>query len=303
MKINDNKKEYLNDKYVIKYIDYIKYEKKLSDNTVLSYLNDIEKLYNYDKYYYKLSSEDLNKYLQKFDCLDSKSLAHLITALRSLYGFLYKEGVISNNPCKDIAMPKIEAKLPDYLTIEEINVLLDVKLEKPNDYRNKAMLELAFATGLRVSELVNLKVSDINFDDCYLRVMGKGKKERIVPIDDTALKYVKFYIVYYRNSLLKNKDSEYLFISSYGTKITRQAFFKLIKSQAEKKGINKEISPHTLRHSFASILLKNGANIRVIQELLGHEDLKTTQIYTHLINEKLKKDYEDYHPRSCKDRA
>lgn len=303
MKINDNKKEYLNDKYVIKYIDYIKYEKKLSDNTVLSYLNDIEKLYNYDKYYYKLSSEDLNKYLQKFDCLDSKSLAHLITVLRSLYGFLYKEGVISNNPCKDITMPKIEAKLPDYLTIEEINVLLDVKLEKPNDYRNKAMLELAFATGLRVSELVNLKVSDINFDDCYLRVMGKGKKERIVPIDDAALNYVKFYIVYYRNSLLKNKDSEYLFISSYGTKITRQAFFKLIKSQAEKKGINKEISPHTLRHSFASILLKNGANIRVIQELLGHEDLKTTQIYTHLINEKLKKDYEDYHPRSCKDRA
>ena len=235
------------------------------------------------------------------DYLDSRSLAHLITVLRSFYSFLSKEGIINQNLCSDIVMPKIEAKLPSYLTSEEVNKLLDIKLEKPNDYRNKAMLELAFATGLRVSELVNLKVSDINFNDCYLRVMGKGKKERIVPIDDMALKYVKAYLDYYRNKLLKNKDSEYLFISSYGTTITRQAFFKLIKGECEKKGIEKEISPHTLRHSFASILLKNGANIRVIQELLGHEDLKTTQIYTHLINEKLKKDYEEYHPRSHKE--
>lgn len=298
MEKDSNKRDYLNDTYITKYIDYIKYEKRLSENTIESYLNDIEKLYLYDKNYFKLKSNDLSKYLQSLDYLNSRSLAHLITVLRSFYGFLSREGIINQNPCFDIVMPKIEAKLPNYLISEEVSKLLDIKLEKPNDYRNKAMLELAFATGLRVSELVNLKVSDINFNDCYLRVMGKGKKERIVPIDDVALKYVKVYLDYYRNKLLKNKDSEYLFISSYGTKITRQAFFKLIKGECEKKGIEKEISPHTLRHSFASILLKNGANIRVIQELLGHEDLKTTQIYTHLINEKLKKDYEEYHPRS-----
>lgn len=301
MQKDSNKRDYLNDTYITKYIDYIKYEKRLSENTIKSYLNDIKKLYLYDKNYFKLKNNDLNKYLQSLDHLDSRSLAHLITVLRSFYGFLSREGIINQNPCSDIAMPKIWAKLPNYLTSEEVNKLLDIKLEKPNDYRNKAMLELAFATGLRVSELVNLKVSDINFNDCYLRVMGKGKKERIVPIDDVALKYVKVYSNYYRNKLLKNKDSEYLFISSYGTKITRQAFFKLIKGECEKKGIEKEISPHTLRHSFASILLKNGANIRVIQELLGHEDLETTQIYTHLINEKLKKDYEEYHPRSHKE--
>lgn len=301
MQKDSNKRDYLNDTYITKYIDYIKYEKRLSENTIKSYLNDIEKLYLYDKNYFKFKNNDLNKYLQSLDHLDSRSLAHLITVLRSFYGFLSREGIINQNPCSDIAMPKIGAKLPNYLTSEEVNKLLDIKLEKPNDYRNKAMLELAFATGLRVSELVNLKVSDINFNDCYLRVMGKGKKERIVPIDDVALKYVKVYLNYYRNKLLKNKDSEYLFISSYGTKITRQAFFKLIKGECEKKRIEKEISPHTLRHSFASILLKNGANIRVIQELLGHEDLETTQIYTHLINEKLKKDYEEYHPRSHKE--
>ena len=299
-KISENN-NCLNDDYIKKYINYIKYEKRLSSNTILSYLNDIERLYNYNKKYYNFGENDINKYLSTLNYLDSKSLAHSITALRSLYGFLAKEGIISITPCKNINMPKLKANLPEYLTAEEINRLLDIDLNKPNDYRNKAMLELDFATGLRVSELVNLKVSDINFFDCYLRVIGKGSKERIVPIDDTALKYVKIYIDYYRNVLLKNKDSEYLFISSYGTKITRQAFFKLIKSECAKKKINKEISPHTLRHTFASVLLKNGANIRVIQELLGHEDLKTTQIYTHLINEKLKKDYEEYHPRSHKE--
>ena len=162
------------------------------------------------------------------------------------------------------------------------------------------MLELLIATGLRISELTNLRVSDIDFSECYLRVLGKGRKERIVPIDDEALYYTKLYLEYYRNSLLKKNDSEYLFISSYGKKITRQSFFKFLKEECSKKGIKKEVSPHTLRHSFASILLKNGANIRIIQELLGHEDLKTTQIYTHLIDEKLKKDYEEYHPRSHK---
>lgn len=292
--------DFLQDKYINVYLDYLKYEKKLSENTIMSYSNDLKHFFIKNINYLNLKEKDLSNYIRSLNSLDRRSLAHHLTVLNSFYSFLLSEEIISYNPCANLKMPKITPKLPDYLTREEINKLLDIKLEKPNDYRNKAMLELAFASGLRVSELTNLKISDINFDDCYVRVLGKGSKERIVPIIDTALNYVKLYIDLYRNSLLKQHDSEYIFISSYGTKITRQAFFKFIKEECSRKNIKKEISPHTLRHSFASTLLKGGANIKVIQELLGHEDLKTTQIYTHLIDEKLKKDYEEFHPRSHK---
>jgi len=290
----------MNNTYINKFIDYLKYEKKLSDNTVSSYYNDLKNLYNYNKKYYLFKEKDIYEYIEYLSYLDSNSINHNLSVLNSLYSFLEEENIIKDNPCKKIDRIKISKRLPKFLTEEEINKLLDIKLIKPNDYRNKAILELMYATGLRISELVNLKVSDISFDDCYIRVVGKGSKERIVPIADTALKYLKIYINEKRNYLLKKKDSEYVFISSYGTKITRQAIFKFIKMQAKDKNIKSEISPHTLRHSFASVLLKNGANIRVIQELLGHSDLQTTQIYTHLINEKIKKDYEEYHPRSKK---
>lgn len=288
------------DEFINKYLDYLLYEKNLSKNTLVSYKEDIKDLYNYQKNYLTLKDRDIWQYLNTLNNLSRRSLAHHITVLKSFYGFLESESIINTNPCAKLTMPKLEAKLPEYLTVPEVKKLLDINLKKPKDYRNKAMLELMIATGLRVSELVNLQVSNIDFSDCFVRVLGKGRKERIVPIDDEALYYTKLYLEYYRNSLLKNNDSEYLFISSYGKRITRQAFFKIIKDECQKKGIKKTVSPHTLRHSFASILLKNGANIRVIQELLGHEDLKTTQIYTHLIDEKLKKDYEEYHPRSHK---
>jgi len=288
------------DKYVNKFIDYLKYEKKLSDNTVSSYYNDLKTLYNYNSKYYLFKENDIYKYIEYLSYLDNNSLNHNLSVLNSFYTFLVNDNIIKNNPCSNIDRVKILKKLPNFLTEEEIDKLLDIKLVKPNDYRNKAILEVMYATGMRVSELVNLKVFDISFDDCYIRVLGKGRKERIVPLGNTALKYLKIYIEEKRNYLLKKKDSEYVFISSYGTKITRQAIFKFIKEQAKLKGIDKEISPHSIRHSFASCLLKNGANIRVIQELLGHSDLQTTEIYTHLINEKIKKDYEEYHPRSHK---
>ncbi len=296
----DKEVNFLNDEYLNKYLDYLLYEKNLSRNTLASYKEDIKDLYNYNRNYLKMNDNDILKYLSTLEALSRRSIAHHITVLRSLYGFLTRESIIQVNPCDKLIMPKLEQNLPEYLTSEEIKTLLAIDLKKPKDYRNKAMLELLIATGLRISELTNLRVSDIDFSECYLRVLGKGRKERIVPIDDEALYYTKLYLEYYRNSLLKKNDSEYLFISSYGKKITRQAFFKFLKEECSKKGIKKEVSPHTLRHSFATILLKNGANIRIIQELLGHEDLKTTQIYTHLIDEKLKKDYEEYHPRSHK---
>jgi len=207
------------------------------------------------------------------------------------------ENIIKDNPCGNIVSPKVSKKLPVYLTEEEVNRLLDVKLLTPYDYRNKAMLELLYATGLRISELCNLKLTDLDVHNCFVRVFGKGKKERIVPVTDLALKYLIKYVTEYRNIILKNKVSDYLFISNSLTNISRQGFFKIIKKECQRAGINKNVSPHVLRHSFATHLLKHGADLRIIQELLGHEDISTTQIYAHLVNEKLKDDYQ-YHPRN-----
>jgi integrase/recombinase XerD len=162
------------------------------------------------------------------------------------------------------------------------------------------MLELLYATGLRVSELINLKFNDIDLANDFVRVIGKGSKERIVPINESAVKWMTLYLKDYRPTILKNKNSEYLFISNALKPISRQGFFKIVKQEVVRAGIKKDVSPHVLRHSFATHLLNHGADLRVIQELLGHSDISTTQIYTHLVNEKIKKDYEEYHPRSHK---
>ena len=179
--------------------------------------------------------------------------------------------------------------------------MLDINLVTPYDYRNKAMLELLYATGLRISELVNLKITDIDLHNCFVRVFGKGKKERIVPIGDVAIKYLNIYIGSYRDKILKDKISDYLFISNSLKNISRQGFFKILKNECKRCGIDKNVSPHVLRHSFATHMLSHGADLRVIQELLGHEDISTTQIYAHLVNEKLKQDYQ-YHPRNRRGR-
>jgi len=194
-------------------------------------------------------------------------------------------------------LPKLEKKLPDFLTFEEVDKLLNINPTKPIDYRNVAMLETIYASGLRVSELVDLKINNIDFDECILRIYGKGSKERIVPINDASKNALKTYINDYRDYLLRGKDSEYVFINNLGTKITRQGFFKILKKVCNENGIKKTVSPHTLRHSFATHLLNNGADLRVIQELLGHSNLTTTQIYSHLTNEKVKEDYQN-HPRN-----
>lgn len=186
--------------------------------------------------------------------------------------------------------------MPSILTEDEILKLLDIELTDNFSYRNKAMLELMYATGLRVSELINLKMQDIDFSQDIIRTFGKGSKERVIPIGDYAKEYLEKYIYEYRGSMLKKENTEYLFLNNHGKQMTRQGFFKIIKKIAKEKGINKELSPHTLRHSFASHLLKYGADLRTIQELLGHSDISTTQIYTHITNEELKKNYEDFHP-------
>ncbi len=292
--------EYTQNIYIEKYINYLQYERALSENTIASYAYDLKRFDIFFKgQILNLQYEDINKYLESIRDLSSRSVAHHITVLTSFYNFLIDEKIIEKNPCENIMNVKLPKKLPVYLTEEEVSKLLDIPLNTEYDYRNKAMLELLYATGLRISELVNLKVNDIDFDECIVRVFGKGKKERIVPIADVALKYLKMYLNNYRGLILKDTLSDYIFISNSKKNISRQGFFKILKSEAKRSGIDKEVSPHVLRHSFATHLLSHGANLRIIQELLGHEDISTTEIYAHLINEKLKDDY-SYHPRNRK---
>ena len=283
------------------YIDYLKYERKLSDNTLDSYEENLIMFDNcINKNISNIKTDDIRNFLITLNNKSDRTRAHYITVLNNFFSFMTSEKVIKTNPCVEISQPKLAKKLPNYLTIEEIDNLLDVELNTPLDFRNKAMLELLYASGLRISELLSLKLNDVSFDEDILKVVGKGDKQRIVPIGDVALEYLKLYINDYRNSILKNKQSEYLFINNNGNQMSRQGFFKILKNQCLIKGINKEVSPHTLRHSFASHLLNNGADLRTIQELLGHSDISTTQVYTHLISEKLKEDYKA-HPHEKKE--
>lgn len=282
-----------------KYLDTLEYERKLSDNTILSYKNDLLTLCNMKINLMDITENDLEKHIQSLYKLTNRSLAHHVTVIHSFYNYLVSDGLIKNNPAENLVGPRLPKKLPEYLTEEEINKLLSINLITPYDYRNKAMLELDYATGLRVTELVSLKMANIDLEEQIVRVMGKGSKERMVPIGDVAIKYLKIYLNTYRDLLLKNKTSEYLFINNLSKPISRIGFFKMIKKECLKNNINKDVSPHVLRHSFATHLLSHGADLRIIQELLGHEDVATTQIYTHIVNEQLKKDYE-VHPRNHK---
>ena len=285
--------------YINKYIDYWKYERKLYNNTILSYQNDLNDLYLFfNEDITKVTYSDLVNYINSLKNLNARSIAHHITVINSFYTYLVNNEYIKDNPSENIKSPKLPKKLPTYLTIDEINKLLDINLLTAYDYRNKAMLELLYATGLRISELISLQFSNIDIENSILRIMGKGSKERMVPFNEVASDYLKLYIEYYRSEILNGKYSDYLFISNAKKPITRQGFFKIIKAECKRAGIKKEVSPHVLRHSFATHLLSNGADIRVIQELLGHSNIVTTEIYTHVINEKVKKDYEDAHLRS-----
>jgi len=289
------------DPLILKYLDYLKYECKYAKNTINSYMYELKayQLYFKNKNILNITNDDLKKYIQKSSTKsENTSISHKITVLKNFYNFLLDDGLINKNPCMSLKMPKKAKLLPIYLTIEEINKLLDIKLENPYDYRDKAILELLYATGIRISELVNLKISNIDFKEDLIRVLGKGSKERIIPITDEAKSHLDKYIYTYRPIILKNKNTEFVFLNRYGKPISRQSVFKFIKLECLKKGIKKDISPHTIRHTFATHLLQNGADLRVIQELLGHSDITTTQIYAHLVNEQLKNDYDEYHPHS-----
>ena len=285
--------------YIDKYLDYLKYERKLSDNTYKSYHDNLKKFNEYfkDKNILILDTNEIRDFLYQ-EGINPRTRAHYLTVINSFYNYLVNNDIILNLPTQTIKLPKLEKKLPEYLTIEEVDKLFSIIPTKATDYRNVAMLETIYATGMRVSELTNLKLSNIDFDEMIVRVVGKGSKERIIPINNSAFNALKEYILEHRNYLLKTNDSDYVFINNFGKKISRQGFFKIIKKLCKENGINKNVSPHTLRHSFATHLLNHGADLRSIQELLGHSDISTTQIYTHLSNEKLRESYDEFHPHS-----
>lgn len=291
------------DKQIEEYINYISLERQLSPNTVDSYKRDLNDFFNFIKKDYKaITTNDINKYIMHLNSnLDAKSINRHIVSIRNYFKYLLKIEKITNNPCDNITGQKTDKTLPRVLSEEEIDKLLDIKLNNAIDYRTKAMLELMYSSGLRVSELINLEVNNIDLDDGIVRIFGKGSKERIVPIDEIALNYLYEYINLYRNTLLKNKVTNTLFLNSRGDKLSRQGFFKIIKKIALEKGLKKDISPHVLRHSFATHLLNNGADLRSIQTMLGHENIKTTEIYTHVSNNYIKENYDEYHPRSKKE--
>ncbi len=294
------------------FLNYCTFEKGLTNRSVAAYRNDLKMFYLYlNPHTFKdshseisicsVTIEDIEAYLKE-EIKSGKAdttIAHKLTTIQNFFSYLEKEGVVEENVASSIRRPKLRKHLPKTLSVEEVDLLLNLPLDSPFDYRNKAMLELLYGTGLRVSELVELKVFDLDYTACVIRIVGKGRKERIIPIGEYSMYYVKLYLAN-RTVLLKNKSSDYLFLNSRGEKISRQGFFKVLKKILKEKGLNTEVSPHTLRHSFATHLLSRGADLRSIQELLGHSDISTTKIYTHVSDEKVRDDYHAYHPRDHK---
>ena len=294
-----------NDEFCKKAHEFEKYlliDKKYSNETINCYMNDLYKYYQYilnrEFKFQDIKRKDIieyTKYLNK-EQLSTSTINHNISVLRSFYKFIVINEHFSTDPMEYLEPPKLRKSLPKVLSYDEVNKLLDVELIDKYSYRNKAMLELMYATGLRVSELVNLKINDIDFDSCLVKTLGKGSKERIIPIGNYAIVFVLKYLKDYRFQLLKKDCNDYLFLNNRGKKISRQAFYKIVEELAVKKNIKTEISPHTLRHSFATHLLDRGADIVSIKEMLGHSSLATTQIYTHISNQKLKDEYKKFHP-------
>jgi len=292
--------------YIDDFIDYLVIEKGLSINTQDSYRFDMQEFTNY------LNKEKINnlndikeqdlinylEYLKTDKKLQPRSIERHLTTLRSLYKYLVKNEIVKSDITLNIDNMKLGRHLPDVLSIDEVDNLLNIKINSPYDIRTKAMLEIMYSSGLRVSELVNLELSDIDIYNDTILINGKGSKERIVPIGDVAKKYLHDYLEV-RNSLIKSKNGNpnKLFLNNHGLPITRNGFNFLLNNILKEKGIKKKVTPHTLRHSFATHMLDNGADLRTIQELLGHSDIVTTRIYTHISKKQVHDNYLEYQTR------
>jgi len=287
---------------------FLRLEKSLSANSVAAYINDINKLMIFLEGTYnklppeKVKLEHLKSFVEHINDrgVSPRTQARTISGIKSFFKYLLMEGKIIADPTSLLESPKIGRKLPDVLSMEEIDMLIDaIDLNKPEGQRNKAMLETLYSCGLRVSELVNLKVTNLFFDQGFIKVEGKADKERLVPISEKAVEEITLYLSNYRKTLKISKESEnILFLNRRGKKLSRVMIFTIIKGLAEKIGLEKKISPHTFRHSFATHLINGGADLRAVQEMLGHESILTTEIYTHLDRNYLKKTMDKFHPRS-----
>tara|TARA_Y100001954_G_scaffold159843_1_gene169687 strand:- start:6663 stop:7556 length:894 start_codon:yes stop_codon:yes gene_type:complete len=294
------------EKSIKEFKTYLKIERSLSRNTVDSYLRDVKKLARFAKEKkleeINISKNDIKDFIVKInkEGISARSQSRIISGIRAFYKYLILEDYIKVNPTELIESPKIGTKLPDTLSISEIDTLISaIDLSHPQGERNRAILEVLYSCGLRVSELTNLKLSNIRFKEGYVKVVGKGNKERFTPIGNSAIKYLNIYLNEIRNHQNIKKGSEdIVFLNRRGNKLTRVMIFTIIKELAEKIGLKKKISPHTFRHSFATHLIEGGADLRAIQEMLGHESITTTEIYTHLDREFLRDAIMTFHPRA-----
>lgn len=301
-----NKKE-LNGQIITKYKQYLKLEKSLSNNTIMAYMTDLEKLFiflsedNID--ILDVTSDNLESFIAGLRDIGihARSQARILSGIRSFFHFLVIDDYIEQDPSELIESPKIGKHLPDILSVEEIDGLIEaIDRSTKEGQRNCAILETLYSCGLRVSELCNLKISDLYLNDGFIKVEGKGNKQRLVPISPKAIKEIKLYFQFRGDGLIKSGYEDYVFISRFGKNISRIMVFHIIKELSNKIGLKKTISPHTFRHSFATHLLEGGANLRAIQCMLGHESIGTTEIYTHIESSKLKEEIISHHPRNNK---
>lgn len=294
--------------YINDFIAYLKIEKGLAENSVDAYTRDVEKLRDFSisvkKNPTELKHNDLVQFVAElYDLgLTNRTQARIISGIKQFYAYLFLEEEISDNPSELLEQPKIGRKLPEVLTIEEIDAIIQaVDLSKPEGERNRAIIETLYSCGLRVSELVNLRFEDLHFDKGFIRVIGKGNKERLVPASSSVEEEIVSYRRNSRSQLnILPKDQKIVFLNRRGAQLTRVMIFTMIKQTALAAGITKPVSPHTFRHSFATHLLEGGANLRAIQEMLGHESITTTEIYTHLDERFLRDAIISYHPRNKK---
>ncbi len=286
-------------KYLDEFVVELKYVRNYSENTIESYASDISKFIEYlkNKDVLRVDKDDIRGYVKSISNNERTSQSRKLSSLRTFFEFLVRKGYLNASPMDGVEGPKLGRYLPDVLSVEEVEKLIEIEPSDDFTFRNRTILELLYSTGLRISELVGLKLENVNLDMALIKVMGKGSKERIIPINDYTLEFLEKYIKEVRPRMLKGIQTDYLFLNNHGKVISRQAVFLMIKKRAGEIGLKKDISPHTLRHSFATHMLQNGADIRFIQELLGHSDVSTTEIYTHVVNETLKRDYDEYNPR------
>ncbi len=290
-----------------RYVRYLKLERNYSPNTIEAYVHDLDYLINFIKGEGLAIADVRLSHLEIFAAtihefgVSATSQARILCGVRSFFRFLVLDGVLADDPAELLESPAVGEHLPEVLTTEEVDRMeASIDLSKWEGQRNRAIIEVLFSCGLRVSELVNLRFSDVSLNDKFLRIVGKGSKERLVPISDAALREIQLWL--FDRNLMKVKpgEQEYVFLNRRGAHLTRTMILIMIKRTAEEAGITKTVSPHTLRHSFATALLKGGANLRAIQEMLGHENIKTTQIYTHIDITTLRDEILNHHPRNMK---